>query len=1234
MKVSVVISTYNRAASLEATLCGLRHQTHEPFEVIVVNGPSTDRTRDLLETWRGQIRVGHCAERHLAMSRNIGVQLAAGEIVAFIDDDAIPEPQWLCELVRAYATEDTGGAGGIVYDPSGLRLQYKYAVCDRTGQARFDVDRPLPEYTVRGADPFIYLQGTNMSFRRALLQQIGGFNEEFEHYFDDVEMAMQVIDHGCRVQALPGAAVHHKYLASKVRDGNGVFIDPFVIVKSRFYFGLKYGCGPRSRHQVAEILAKYAQSEREQAASHFESGRLTKAQYERSLSRIEEAIETGRRHAAAPQRPGREIPPPPLDDFLPFPTLKPQGRRLRICFISHDFPPDDYGGVGRYTADLAADFARRGHEVHVITAAKGDSRIDFQDGCWLHRLAPIGRWIAELEGVAITQNLLRLWSAYDEVRRIHQRAPVDLVSAPLWLCEGLLCSFDSRFPTVLTLMTAMATIAGYHPSWADTDHTRQLITLEHETFAAARHIHAISRDILRKSELTYGESRAQKFIIPLGIKDRAREFTRRRPWPPEVPVRVLFTGRLERRKGVDLLLQAAVRLIEQRCNVEFVFAGKDTINTELGETYRAAFEREFARNPEVLAGVRFTDWVTDDELMQHYADADICCFPSRYESFGLVVVEAMSFAKPVVAFDIGGVKEIVEQRRSGLLVKPESAEELAGALRRLIEDAALRSEFGARSRALFEQHFRLEHTAGELLDQFQRIADVHRERPVPAPELAQAQVEQSLAPIIARLSGKPLQASIEISRQFLSNDRETARVQADMRALWERPDEEFVRGLYALLFGRPADPRGLKSHLGALKWGIPRLSLVQRFLDSEEAKRLDSSWRAVVYESAAQLGGPQPSRNGSAPTLRSKMAVRMYRAFPALRGPAERLSVVARSTDRQVHKLMDYIRYWIYLPITVHDSMAELSRRSQDLSGRVDHVQRTLEQAENALSRSIATVDHSITELRGESVSGLKDIRADSRAMAAAAADLRALGDNNSKALSYALEHLNNLAGYIGALPKIAADQKALAEWVRLLQRKMEILALDLRELGAGRQPEISEPAIVDPAAYSHKLAEMGDLIRVNLGCGEKPLAGYINIDCRRVPEVDVVADVRRLPFGERSLFEIHSAHLVEHFPANHLRRVILPYWKTLLRSGGILRTVCPNWQAMIQHLSRGEMSLEDFHLVTFGGQEYDTDTHFAMYTPGTFSAILTETGFRNIQIVSEQRQNGLCPEMEILAEA
>ena len=176
------------------------------------------------------------------------------------------------------------------------------------------------------------------------------------------------------------------------------------------------------------------------------------------------------------------------------------------------------------------------------------------------------------------------------------------------------------------------------------------------------------------------------------------------------------------------------------------------------------------------------------------------------------------------------------------------------------------------------------------------------------------------------------------------------------------------------------------------------------------------------------------------------------------------------------------------------------------------------------------------------------------------------------------------------------------------------------------------EPHIVDPVAYEQRTALMGDSVRVNLGCGEKPLPEYINIDARELPEVDIIADVSDIPFAPESLQEITSAHLVEHFREHQLRTRILPYWKSLLQPGGFVRIICPNWAVMLHMLQKGEMTLPDFKLLTFGGQDYVGDDHFAMYTPETLSQILTECSFSRIEIVVESRMNGLCPEMEIVA--
>jgi len=238
--------------------------------------------------------------------------------------------------------------------------------------------------------------------------------------------------------------------------------------------------------------------------------------------------------------------------------------------------------------------------------------------------------------------------------------------------------------------------------------------------------------------------------------------------------------------------------------------------------------------------------------------------------------------------------------------------------------------------------------------------------------------------------------------------------------------------------------------------------------------------------------------------------------------------------------------------------------------------------------------------------------------------------------------HVAALRGQIAeqgaAVERVAAQVDrgltALSDWVSLLQKKIEMLALDLREqISTRREPAaLPEPRATDREMLRRKLAAMGAGVRVNLGCGERPLDGYVNVDFREAPHVDIVADARRLPFDDESLEEIATSHLVEHFRRHELATVVLPYWRRLLRPGGMLRTVCPNWQEMLRRVQVGEMSLDAFTTVTFGAQDYSGDDHFSMYTPETLREVLAANGFGSIEVVAESRQNGLCPEMEIVA--
>lgn len=249
-RASVIVNTLNRCDLLEQVLDGLDAQTFDDFEVIVVNGPSTDRTAEMLAARAGGIRVVSCPVARLGPSRNLGIQHAASPIIAFVDDDAIPNVDWLERLVGAYDDPVVGAAGGPVFDVPLGRIEWHVCTCTRLGVASFDSPLPIGCYAAPGADPFPYLAGCNMSFRRSVLRSIGGFHPLLSHAYDDVEVCARVIDTGCSVAFIEDALVTHHRGPSAIRNERREITDPYPIAFGRTLFALQ--C-QYSSHTVSEI---------------------------------------------------------------------------------------------------------------------------------------------------------------------------------------------------------------------------------------------------------------------------------------------------------------------------------------------------------------------------------------------------------------------------------------------------------------------------------------------------------------------------------------------------------------------------------------------------------------------------------------------------------------------------------------------------------------------------------------------------------------------------------------------------------------------------------------------------------------------------------------------------------------------------------------------------------------------------------------------------------------------
>jgi hypothetical protein len=222
-------------------------------------------------------------------------------------------------------------------------------------------------------------------------------------------------------------------------------------------------------------------------------------------------------------------------------------------------------------------------------------------------------------------------------------------------------------------------------------------------------------------------------------------------------------------------------------------------------------------------------------------------------------------------------------------------------------------------------------------------------------------------------------------------------------------------------------------------------------------------------------------------------------------------------------------------------------------------------------------------------------------------------------------------------LAKTSQESRNFGDDILGIRQRIEFLRREIfSELKYGQNASVADaPSRVrkNRVIASEKLAAAQAIgLRMNLGCGHVPLEGYVNVDQRELPGVDVVADAGDLPVEPGTSLEIFSAHLVEHFPQEMLRCNLLPYWKALLMPGGMFRAVVLDGEAMLTGIAAGTYSFEDFREALFGSQDCGGDFHFNLLTPDSFTVLLREAGFTDIAVPVKARRNMRCFEFEICA--
>jgi glycogen synthase len=377
---------------------------------------------------------------------------------------------------------------------------------------------------------------------------------------------------------------------------------------------------------------------------------------------------------------------------------------MRIAFISYEYPPDTaLGGIATYVAQIARCLAAAGEDVEVFCGSPNRTESTVEDGVTVHRIK-VDRVVFP---TAVVPSFIQR----------HRKKAFDVMEGPDFLAEArYVARALPHLPYVVKLHTPyyFASKFGRFPLnrehlrnqvrllWyvAKTRNVRALTTQENPVFREERN------HLLNADEIAAPSQAIADIIIRTWDADPSRISLVPYTYEPpaemmKIPIetqtqRVSFVGRLEWRKGVQDLAPAIPLILERNPEARFRFVGASGASPFAGLSMKDYLCREIG--PKFLDRVEFTGKVPLNSIPRYLAETDICVFPSRWESFGFVVLEAMSAGRGVVCTGNGGMAELVDHGEYGLMVPPKSPRDIADRVNYLLANPGVRQDMGRRAR--------------------------------------------------------------------------------------------------------------------------------------------------------------------------------------------------------------------------------------------------------------------------------------------------------------------------------------------------------------------------------------------------------------------------------------------------------------------------------------------------------------------------------------------------------
>lgn len=473
---------------------------------------------------------------------------------------------------------------------------------------------------------------------------------------------------------------------------------------------------------------------------------------------------------------------------------------MRIAILSYEYPPDTgFGGIGTYAYYQARALAKLGHDVHVFAGATRDGVFHSEhEGVKVTRSKGEG-WLHGMLGDArrmrawwFQNRLTTAYHAHMALAHEHAKKPFDFVEAPECGADAMVSTTLLNVPTAVRFHSPARLIMNIY----DTSRMDRELTAFAEQLGInqAEVLTSCSQFLADEVQARMGEQDPIHVIpngidVPLFDRDEGIDVHARFGLPKDKQI-VFFANRMEERKGIHIVKTMVEKTLAKYPDIAFAFAGRDLFG------WMEKKILPWVRDQQLQSRVFYLGQLGLPEVRAVLKKSSIFLIPSLWENCPYSCLEAMTAGRAIVSSDCGGMPELIEPRRTGLLARNGDPESFVLALQEMIEDAGLRARCGAAARAEVEK--RLTDVAIG-----RRSVDVYR----------------------AWLDGKPLPVQ-RVARPPGASGPAQQEV-AELRAKVARLDDEL-----AAAKAREAALRASRPwRLGSALWSVLTLGAAQRHAD-------------------------------------------------------------------------------------------------------------------------------------------------------------------------------------------------------------------------------------------------------------------------------------------------------------------------------------------------------------------------------------------------------------------